>query len=56
MAARLQMGLLIFSSEGKVERQMEGDDALGREQLRLRRPPVSRCSTAFPKNLSNCLD
>lgn len=37
LVTRLQMGLLIFSSEGKVERQMGGNDAVGREQLRLRR-------------------
>lgn len=38
LLTRLQMGLLIFSSEGKVDRQMVENDAVGREQLGLRRP------------------
>lgn len=38
LVTRLQMGLLIFSFEGKVDRQMAENDAVGREQLRLRRP------------------
>lgn len=37
LVTRPQMGLLIFSLEGKVDRQMEGNDAVGREQLGLRR-------------------
>lgn len=42
LVKRLQMGLLIFSFEGKVDWQMEGNDAAGREQLGLRRPLVSQ--------------